>query len=81
MGTESLKPSVSDEISRIVASAKSNGECIFASVSAAWLIRIYPDCGLTERELTDAIILAASKAGVAAEMGRMAPDDLRSPVR
>ena len=71
---------VLEEVERIVATAVRDGGCISASASAAWVIRIYPDCGLSEREIAEEIILAAAKAGVAVEMGRMANGDLRSPI-
>ena len=80
MNEKSAETPVAEEIKRIVATAKRDGGCISASASAAWVIRVYPDCGLNEREAVEAIILAAAKAGVPVEMGQMQKDDLRSPI-
>ena len=80
MVAEFIHTPVSEEIKRIVASAKGGAGCISVSESAAWVSRVYPNCGLTERELADQIILAAAKAGVAVEIGKPEIGDLRSPV-
>ena len=81
MGKGPPDTSVSAEVNRIVAAAKRDGGCISASSSAAWVIRIYPDCGLSEREVAEEIIMAAARAGVAVEMGKIPNSDLRSPIR
>jgi hypothetical protein len=80
MNEKSPETPVAEEIKRIVATAKRDGGCISASASAAWVIRVYPDCGLSEPEVAERIIMAAANAGVAVEMGRMANGDLRSPI-
>jgi len=58
---------VSEEIGRIVADAVGDGMCISARASAARILRAYPNCGLTECEIVDEIVAAASATGVAIE--------------
>ena len=74
---------VTEEIRRIVADAIGNGAILSASPAASEVLRIYPTCGLTERQLTDRIIMAASAAFVAVEIGEgpFAREVARQPTR
>ena len=60
---------ITEEIRRIVADAIGTGSCLSASPVASEVLRIYPTCGLTERQLIDRIIMAAGSAGIAVEIG------------
>ena len=60
---------VSEEIRRIVADGIADGSLVSTSAATSQILRVYPTCGLTKRQITDRIIMAASAAGVAVEFG------------
>ena len=60
---------VSEEIRRIVADGIAYGSLVSTSAATSQILRVYPTCGLTKRQIADRIIMAASAAGVAVEFG------------
>jgi hypothetical protein len=62
---------VQEEVRRIVADAIQGKQILGASVHAQQVLRTYPNCGMTERDIADHIIIAAAKAGVAVEIGHV----------
>ena len=60
---------VDEEVRRIVAEAIAKRGTLKASAAAAQITRVYPNSGLTEREIADRVTRAAAAAGVAVEMG------------
>jgi len=59
---------VSEEIRRLVAEAIANGGILSTADCAERVMAIYPNCGLSNRRMADAIMLAAAAAGVAVEI-------------
>jgi hypothetical protein len=72
-----IETMIDTEIRRLVAEAASNGGCICAPVAAAQIRRDYPDCASDERQLADRIMMAATAAGLAVEIGK--PADMSGP--
>ena len=63
---------VFEEIERMVADAIKDQSCLYTAACAEKILRAYPGCGLSERELGDQIMMFAASAGVAVEFGRHA---------
>jgi hypothetical protein len=61
---------IGEEIKRVIADAKLDGGMISTGECIAQILRAYGGSSLSEIEITDRIIIAASKAGVAVEIGR-----------
>ncbi len=61
---------VEQEIHRIVARAARGVSFMRAGEHAYRLAKAYPNCGLSGRELVNAIVAAAAAAGVAVEIGQ-----------
>jgi len=73
MGSKSspfIQSLVSAEIRRLVAGAIETGSTLPISTCAAAVLHNHPNSGLDRRELEDAIMMAAARAGVAVEIGR-----------
>jgi hypothetical protein len=68
---------VTEEIRRTVAEAIETGSTISCSAIAAQVSRTYPNNGMTEPQVADEVMIAASKAGVAVEFGQLA--SMRKP--
>ena len=62
---------VQEEVRRIVADAIQGKEILSACEHAKEVLRTYPNCGLSERDIADHITMAATRAGVAVEIGRV----------
>ena len=62
---------VHEEVRRIVADAIQGKEILSAYEHAKGVLRTYPNCGMSERDVADHIIMAAAKAGVAMEIGHV----------
>jgi hypothetical protein len=62
---------VLNAVRRYVAESIRSGSYLSASDCAAEILRTYPNCGIPEDELADEILIAAAKAGVAVEIGRV----------
>lgn len=60
---------VAEESRRIIADAIESGSILSAAAVAAQVSRTYPNCGLTEEEIADQVMMAAAKAGVVVEIG------------
>ena len=60
---------VDEEVRRIVAEAIAKRGTLKASAAAAQIMQVYPNSGLTEREIADRLARAAAAAGVAVETG------------
>ena len=60
---------VDEEIRRLVAEAVANGSTISTSDCVARIKHVYPTCGLSDREISDRVITAASAAAIAVEFG------------
>ena len=60
---------VDEEVRRIVAEAIAKRGALKASAAAAQIAHVYPNSGLTEREIADRLARAAAAAGVAVETG------------
>jgi hypothetical protein len=69
---------VAEEIRRIVADEITGGSFVSTSVAASQILRVYPTCGLTKKQIVDRIIMAASAAGVPVEIGEAAPPEVHS---
>lgn len=64
---------VDEEIRRMVADAVKDGGTISTTKCAALIARAYVGCGLSQAEIADRVIMAATSAGLAVEIGRRAP--------
>ena len=60
---------LNEEIRRAVAEAIETGSTISSVAVAEQVNRTYPNCGLTENEIADQVMIAAAKSGVAVEIG------------
>jgi len=60
---------VDEEIRRLVAEAVANSNTISTSECVARVKHVYPTCELSDREISDRVIKAASAAGIAVEFG------------
>lgn len=60
---------VTEEIRRMVAGAIEDGSTVSSASVAAQVIGTYPNCGLTEAQIADEVMIAAARAGVAVEIG------------
>jgi hypothetical protein len=60
---------VDEEVRRIVAEAIAKRGTLKASAAAAQIARVYPNSGVTEREIADRVTRAAAAAGIAVESG------------
>lgn len=69
---------VFEEIERMVADAIRDRSFLSATISAESILRTYPGCALSERELADQITMFAASAGVPIEFGRHARPIARS---
>ena len=58
-----------DEIRRVVAEAIETGSIVSAAAVAEQLKRTYVNCGLSENEIADQVMIAAAKSGLAVEIG------------
>lgn len=63
---------VFEEIERLVADAIREQSCLSTAICAARILRAYPGCALSERELANEIMMFAASAGVPVEFGRQA---------
>ena len=61
---------VTEEIRRVVADAIESGSILSAAAVAAQVSRTYLNCGLTEEEIADQVMMTAAKAGIAVEFGK-----------
>jgi hypothetical protein len=61
---------LSQEIRRIVSRAAKSGAILSTSDAAREVRKVYPGCGLSEREIGDQVMMAAARAGVAVELDR-----------
>ena len=61
---------IESEIAEIVARASRGAGFMRAGEHAYRLWKTHPGCGLTAEELVDALVLAATRAGVAIEINR-----------
>ena len=68
---------VFQEIGRMVAKAKRDGDILSASERAAKVISVYPNCGLDLSDVADKVAHPAASSGVAVEIG--APQLLAKP--
>ena len=59
---------VAEEIRRSVADAIRQREIVNAAAIAAKIMKVYPRCGLIERELVNEVAMAAVKASLAVEI-------------
>ena len=65
------------EIRRIVDEASRKGSTLSASAAATEIARMCPDSGLDHRSLEERVMLAASAAGVAVQIGTNDHDPLK----
>jgi hypothetical protein len=61
---------VLNAVRRYVAASIRSGSYISASACADEILKTYPNCLMSEKELADEITMAAAKAGVAVQIGR-----------
>lgn len=66
--TAFIQQQVSEEIRRIVAEAVSSGGTISTADCVTQIMAIYPNCGVSKRQLANEVMMAASAAGIAVEM-------------
>ena len=67
---EFIESLVAAEIRRMIAEAKADGGLLSASQCAARILLIDPNCGLAETEIADQIMMWASSAGLAVQLGQ-----------
>ena len=67
--TSFIEGRVAEEIRRAVAEAIAGGDTISTSEYVAKISAVYPNCGLSKRQIADEIMMAAAAAGVAVEIG------------
>jgi hypothetical protein len=60
---------VNAAVRRLVDEAVENQSTISTAECVASVMRLYPTCGLSEREISDKVMVAASTAGIAVEFG------------
>ena len=64
---------VGEEIRRMIAGAIAEGVVLSTRSCAAKIMQAHRDCGLTESEIADRVMMAAASAGVPVEFGATAP--------
>jgi hypothetical protein len=71
---------VHEELRRMIGDVKADGGSISAPALARAILRTYPACGFTQTDLENKIMMAASDAGVAVELGGRAKklNDIRA---
>jgi hypothetical protein len=62
---------VSEEIDRMIAEAVRKGKILSAPNCAADIVRTYSRCRLDVDEVADGVMMAAARAGVPVEFGRV----------
>ena len=60
---------VSEEIRRLVAEAIADGGIMSVANCVAKVVAVYPNCGISKRQIADEVMMAAAAAGVAVEIG------------
>jgi CheY-like chemotaxis protein len=60
---------VTEEVRRVVAEAIETGSIVSAAAVAEQIGRTYVNCGLSENEIADQVMIAAAKSGLAVEIG------------
>ena len=64
---------VDEEVRRFVAEAIAKHSMVSTSECATKIKHAYPTCGLSKRNLTDKVMMAAAAAGIPVEIGEAKP--------
>ena len=73
-----IRTLIDEDIRRAIADAIEDRVTLSAPATAAAILHTYPHCGMTERLIADRIMLAASSAGLAVELGASRREELHS---
>jgi hypothetical protein len=60
---------VSKEIRRLVAEAIADGGMLSVANCVARITVVYPNCGISKRQIADEVVMVAAAAGIAVEIG------------